>query len=115
MHELSIAQSILSIAENAAPENPKAVITSVGLQIGELSGIEIDSLKFALSIIRKDTILQEATLDIEIIKGEAECSTCKTTFAVPCYGICCPNCSSYSMKILKGKELRVLNIVVDEE
>ena len=45
MHELSIAQSILAIAENAAPKNSNAVVTSVGLQIGELSGIEIESLE----------------------------------------------------------------------
>lgn len=114
MHELSIAQSILTIVEKAAPKTPKAVITSVGLQIGELSGIEIDSLKFALSIIKKDTILEGATLDIELVRGEAECSACKTIFTLPSYGTCCPNCSSYSMKILKGKELRVLNIMVDE-
>ena len=53
MHELSIAQSIISIAENAAPKDHSTHITSVGLQIGELSGIEIESLKFALSVIKK--------------------------------------------------------------
>jgi len=53
MHELSIAHSILSIAENAVPENSKAFVTSVGLQIGELSGIEIESLEFAFSVIKQ--------------------------------------------------------------
>lgn len=114
MHELSIAQSILDIAEKAAPQGSKAVITSVGLQVGELSGVEIDALQFALSIIKKDTLLDKADLRIDVVKGEAECRQCQTVFAVPSFGTCCPRCSSYSMNILKGRELRVLNIVVDE-
>ena len=114
MHELSLAQSILSIAANAVPEDSKAVITKVGLQVGELSGIEIDSLEFAFSVIKADTPLRNAELNIQIIKGEAACVECKTIFPVRSFGICCPECKSYSMKILKGREMRVLNIVVDE-
>jgi hydrogenase nickel incorporation protein HypA/HybF len=114
MHELSIAQSILSIAGNAVPENSNAVVTGIGLQIGELSGIVVESLEFAFSVIKADTILQYAELNIQIMQGEAACTECKTIFPVSSYGICCPQCKSYSMKILKGREMRVLNIVVDE-
>lgn len=114
MHELSIAQSILSIAENAVPKDNKAPVTAIGLQIGELSGIEIESLKFAFSIIKSDTILNKSELAIEIIKGEAACTECKTVFPISTYGTCCPECKSYSMKIIKGREMKVLNIVVDE-
>lgn len=114
MHELSLAQSILSAAENAVPENSIAVVISVGLQIGELSGVEIESLEFAFSVIKADTLLQNAELNIQIIKGEAACAECKKIFPVSSYGISCPQCKSYSMKILKGREMRILNIVVDE-
>ena len=113
MHELSIAQSILSIAENAAPQN-NAAVTSVGLQIGELSGVEIESLKFALSVIKENTVLEKADLDIEIIKGEAQCTDCKNVFPMHYFGSCCPQCGSYFVKVLKGREMKVLNIVVDE-
>lgn len=114
MHELSIAQSIIHIAENAVPPDCRAPVTSIGLQIGELSGIEIESLKFAFSVIREDTRLDKAELAIQIINGEAECSSCGTIFPIISFGTCCPGCGSYSMKILKGREMKVLNIVVDE-
>ena len=114
MHELSIAQSILSIAENAAPKNNGAVVTSIGLQIGELSGIEIDSLKFALSVIKEHTVLERADLDIEVVKGEAQCTECKTVFPMSYFGSSCPKCGSYFVRVLKGREMKVLNIVVDE-
>jgi hydrogenase nickel incorporation protein HypA/HybF len=113
MHELSIAQSILSIAENAAPKS-NAVVTSVGLQIGELSGIEIDSLKFALSVIKEHTVLEKANLRIEVVKGEAQCTDCNTIFPMSYFGCCCPKCGSYFVKVLKGREMKVLNIVVDQ-
>lgn len=115
MHELSIAQSILSIAENAAPKNEHITITGINLQIGELSGIEIEALKFAMSVIKKDTILENAELNIEVIRGEAECPQCRTVFPMHYYGASCPNCNNYFITVLKGREMKVLNIVVDEE
>lgn len=114
MHELSVAQSILSIVEGAAPKIPDATITKVNLQIGELSGIELEALKFALSITQKHTILENAEFDIEVIRGEAECPQCKTVFPMHYYGCCCPTCKNYFIHVLKGREMKVLNIVVDE-
>jgi hydrogenase nickel incorporation protein HypA/HybF len=114
MHELSIAQSILVIAGKALPENNTALVTGIGLQIGELSTIEIDSLVFAFSVIRADTKFNKAELEIEIIPGEGACSDCNTIFPLKAYGIPCPQCKSYSINILKGKEMKVLNITVDE-
>jgi hydrogenase nickel incorporation protein HypA/HybF len=113
MHELSIAQSILQIAEKAAPKNSNG-ITGVGLQIGELAGIEISALRFALSIIKEDTVLAKADLNIEIIKGEAECMECKEVFPMNIFGTCCPNCGSYRSKILRGREMKILNLVIDD-
>ncbi|MGE5520406.1 MAG: hydrogenase maturation nickel metallochaperone HypA [Candidatus Dadabacteria bacterium] len=114
MHELSIAQSILSIAEAAAPKNNNAEITAIGLQIGELSGIEISSLEFALSVIKENTVLHNAKLNIEVIKGEAQCSICNAIFPMNSIGIGCPTCGSYHVNITKGREMRVLNLLVDE-
>lgn len=114
MHELSIAQSIISIAKNAMPEKSKAMISAVRIQVGELSGIEIDSLQFSYSIIKSDTILQNAILDIEVVKGEAICNSCHHQFFLQAFGNTCPECNGYSLQILKGKEMRVVNIVVEE-
>lgn len=114
MHELSIVQSILSIAGKAILPNNTAVVTGIALQIGELSTIEIDALRFAFSVIKADTLFSEAELEIEIIKGEAACNDCAAHFPLPSYGIPCPSCGGYSMTVLKGKEMKVLNITVNE-
>jgi hydrogenase nickel incorporation protein HypA/HybF len=114
MHELSLAHSILSIAENAVSGNPGARITGIGLQIGELSSIEIESLEFAFSVIKSGTVLENAVLNIEIVKGEAECTDCKNIFPISSFATSCPKCNSYAVKILRGREMRVLYLELDD-
>jgi hydrogenase nickel incorporation protein HypA/HybF len=114
MHELSIAHSIISLADNALSEKCKGVVTRVDLEVGELSGIEIESLEMAFSVIKTDTFLENAKLNIQVIKGKAACAKCKTIFPLHAYGKCCPECNSYSIKVVRGTELRLLDIVVDE-
>lgn len=112
MHELSIAQSILSIAGKAAP--PGGVITGVNIQVGELSSIEADALRFAFQAIKEDTILNKADLNIEIIPGEAECLDCHSVFHLHGYGTYCPHCRGFALKITKGREMKVLSITIEE-
>lgn len=114
MHELSIACSILSIAEKAAPAGSDAIVSAIHLQIGALSGIETDALTFAFSVIREDTILKHAELIIERIPGEASCLQCGAVFPVDGYGCSCPHCESNRLKILSGKEMRVISLTVEE-
>jgi hydrogenase nickel incorporation protein HypA/HybF len=114
MHELSIAQSIISIAESAIPKDAAATVSAVRIQVGELSGIETESLQFSFSIIKANTILQNAELEIETVEGEAVCNTCNHIFHLRSFGNTCPQCNGYSLHILKGKEMKVMNIVVDE-
>jgi len=112
MHELSIAQSILTIAQIAAP--PDGIITGVNIQVGELSSIEIESLKFAFTAIRDETVLQKADLNIDIIPGEAQCADCNNIFHLPAFGHPCPRCQGFSLKILRGREMKVTSLTVED-
>lgn len=114
MHELSIAHSILSIAERSLPPNAAGQITAVNLQVGELSGIETEALVFAFSAIRSGTVLEAAELNIETIPGEAKCADCDTVFPLHSFGTACPHCQGYLLNILRGKELKVLSLTVEE-
>jgi hydrogenase nickel incorporation protein HypA/HybF len=114
MHELSLAQSIIEIVEKSVPEDFNQRIVSVHLDIGQLSGIEIDALTFAFSIIRKDTLLGNADLIITRIHGLARCRECGHEFELNEYGNPCPLCQSYSLQILQGKEMKVLHISVED-
>jgi hydrogenase nickel incorporation protein HypA/HybF len=114
MHELSIAHSIMSIAERSLPAGSDGMITGVNIQVGELSGIETEALLFAFSAIKSGTVLEAAELNIETIPGEARCSDCDTVFPLPSFGTPCPQCQGYLMNIIQGKELKVLSLTVEE-
>lgn len=71
MHELSIALSIVDLADEQAKKAHACKIIEIELDIGTLSGIEVDALNFALEIAAKDTLLETAAVKINrIIKGK---------------------------------------------
>lgn len=113
MHEISIAQSIISLAEKAAASQ-NAVISGVDLEVGELSGIEVEALRFSFSIIKEQSALKDAELNVLITKGEAECEQCREVFPCPSYTSSCPNCHSYLKKITRGADMKVLSITLDD-
>lgn len=107
MHELSIALGIVKIAEvETAKANAKKV-AKIELEIGVLSGIEIDSLNFVWELAVKETVLEQAKKEITIVKGIGKCIDCDTEFELKNVYDTCPNCKSYCKGILQGKELRV--------
>jgi hydrogenase nickel incorporation protein HypA/HybF len=112
MHELSIAQSIVELAEREARNHQAISIEEVELEIGALAGIEWVALEFALESAIKGSLLEEARIVRLQIDGEGRCGDCESLFPVENIFTACPICSSYAVKIIKGKELRIKSIVV---
>ena len=63
MHEFSIAQSIIDIAEEIATKEKADQIQSIDIEIGALSGVVLDALEFALKITVGGTILGESQIN----------------------------------------------------
>lgn len=112
MHELSIALSIVDIAEKETAKVEAKKVSLIELEIGTLAGIEFDSLDFVWPSAVKDTVLENAEKKIKIIRGEARCSDCETIFKLDNIYDACPNCGSYLKGILKGKELLIKSLEV---
>ena len=113
MHELSLAQSILSIAAKVLPPEETDVVTAVVVQVGALSGVEPEALLFAFDAIKGEGRLAHAALQLEHIPGEALCRSCDTRFSIPDYTTPCPACGGYNRSIVQGKEFRVLRLEVE--
>jgi hydrogenase nickel incorporation protein HypA/HybF len=112
MHELSIAQSIVELAEQQAGSHNATIIEELELEIGKLAGVELQSLEFALERAVKGTMLSEARIIRHNINGEGRCGDCEAVFPVDTLFSPCPHCGSYAVRIIKGKELRIKSIVV---
>ena len=111
MHELSIIQNIIEIAEEtAARQPPPAKLDAIVLQIGELAGVEIDTLEFLWTAAVDGTVLQHANCTIQRVPAEALCADCQTRFPIQKRHDPCPNCGSHWLDISGGEELRVRTI-----
>jgi len=78
MHETSIALSILAAVEDVFRSTPGARrVTRIRLQIGMLSLIDPDALRFALRVVSRGTPTEDAEIDIEIVKPRFRCRGCE--------------------------------------
>jgi hydrogenase nickel incorporation protein HypA/HybF len=107
MHELSIALGIVKIAEDETAKVNAKTVTKIELEVGVLSGVELDSLNFVWESAVKSTVLEKAEKHVTVIGGKGKCIDCDTIFDMENIYDCCPNCNSNFKGILKGKELKV--------
>ncbi|HEY4897283.1 MAG TPA: hydrogenase maturation nickel metallochaperone HypA, partial [Solirubrobacteraceae bacterium] len=70
MHELSIAQSILSVAERHSGGRR---VRAVEVKVGYLRQVVPDSLRFAFELVSVGTPLEDAELRIEHVAAAARC------------------------------------------
>ncbi|HOH83360.1 MAG TPA: hydrogenase maturation nickel metallochaperone HypA [Bacteroidales bacterium] len=110
MHELSIATSIIEIAEDFARSHQAEKISRIEIEVGQLSGIVKESLVFALELAVKNTVLESAEVVITEIPGKSICQACKHEFDNPDWYTPCPECQSMNTEITAGKELQIKSI-----
>lgn len=115
MHEVSLAGGILNIAEDAARRERFARVTLLRLEAGALSGVEPRALRFALEALAPGTVLRDARIEIDTPPGLAWCMPCGATVTLAARGDACPRCASYQLQPTGGTELRVLDMVVEDE
>lgn len=113
MHELSIALSIVELAEGEAKKANASLISKVEVEIGTMAGIDADALLFAWDSVTQGTIAQQSALVINSIQAEARCLECGKDFPVENFFVQCPDCGNYRYQFTKGKELRISSLIVD--
>lgn len=119
MHELSIAMSIVDMAEEevekASERHGGARVTAVHLKLGPLSGVVKMALENAFSLAREGTTLADAVLIVEEIPIVAFCPTCQAERTLPTMqSFRCPVCQTPVSDIRHGRELEVVALELDE-
>jgi hydrogenase nickel incorporation protein HypA/HybF len=115
MHEASIVLSLLDTLTDRCREEGYRSIESVRIKIGMASGIMPEAIVFAFEAAKQDTIAGDARLFIETVPVGGSCNDCGTDFEVnEAYVVNCPICGSVSFRILKGYELDIVEMEVNE-
>ena len=108
MHELSIAMSILDMAEEEAGRR-SAEVDAIYVKLGALSGIVKEALLSAYDLARTETTLETAQLVIEEVPVMIYCPRSQAPRSVPSIQqLSCSECATPSAEILQGRELQVV-------
>jgi len=115
MHELSIAMSIVDIASRQAEAASAEIVSQIELDIGTLSGIEYESLEFALSVAKKDSMLEFTHFKINRIEPLCECRACDHLYSPGSDFGPCPNCGKHEPEFIRGRELQIKSLLVEQK
>jgi hydrogenase nickel incorporation protein HypA/HybF len=113
MHEMALCESVLQIVEATARRHGAARVKTVRLEIGELSHVEPEAMRFSFQVVTRQSIAADATLEIDHVPGSAWCMQCSAVVAIARRGEGCPTCGSYQLQVTGGEELRVKDIEID--
>lgn len=113
MHEMSLAEGVVQIIEDAAREQGFSKVKAVFLEIGWLSSVEPDAMAFCFDAVSRGTIADGAKLEIIEVPGRGECLSCGKNVEIGAVFDPCPKCGGYPVHPTEGTEMRVRELEVD--
>ncbi len=114
MHELSIAMSIVELAEEEA-ELRGVQVNAVHLKLGALSGVVKEALLSCYEMACENTPLQGSVLLVEDVPVVIFCPSCQAQRPLTSMQLfCCPECGTPCAEIVRGKELEVVALEIQE-
>ncbi len=113
MHELSVTEDILRIANNHAAQAGATRITAIHLVIGEIASFIDDSIQFYFDILSPGTLAEGAQLVFHRIPTRFRCRACGQEFQPEGNDWRCPQCGALGGEVIAGKEFFVESIEVE--
>lgn len=113
MHEMAISESIVDILEAEAGRQNYARIKRVWLEIGPLSGVETDALRFTFDVVTRGTLAENAVLEIIATEARAWCLPCEKSVSITQRFDACPQCGGYQLQMTSGDEMRIKELEVE--
>ena len=115
MHEASLAGGVLRVVEQSAAAEGFARVTMLRLEVGQLAGVEMRALQFALESIAPGTLLDSARIEYVESPGVAWCLPCGQRSPLARRGDPCVHCGGYQLQPVEGTEFRVSEMLVEDE
>ena len=111
MHELGIVFHIIKSVEEIGAQNELTKVSSVTLELGEVSGIVpeylTDCWKWAAP---KSELLAGSELRVEQVDAVTYCEDCGKTYPTVQYAKICPHCGSDKTYLVTGNEVSIKEI-----
>ena len=107
MHEMALAEEVLQIVQEAARREGVSRVSALWLEVGQLSSVEPEAMRFCFDAVARGSIAADARLEILVAPGRAWCNACATSIALTALGEACPHCGGYDLRITDGEQMRV--------
>lgn len=113
MHELALAANVIQIVEEQAEVERFSTVAEIHLEVGRLSGVEPDALRFCFEAIRRDTLAADAKLVLTVVPGLARCRACEMDCELDNHFDPCPACGAFGLEVLSGNTMRITGLEVE--
>jgi hydrogenase nickel incorporation protein HypA/HybF len=115
MHELSIAMSIVEMAQEESQQRVGMQITAVHLKLGALSGVVKEALLCSYDMACEGTALSGSRLIVEEVPVVVFCPKCQAQRHLSSLQLfCCAECGTPTSEIVQGKEIEVVALEIEE-
>jgi hydrogenase nickel incorporation protein HypA/HybF len=112
MHEAGLMQNVLEMSLEQARTHKATRIDAINIKIGMLSGVVPDALEFAFEAMKKDTIAENARLNVDYAPVVCWCRGCEKEFKPENFSSICPECGKNDIEIRSGLEMNLVSIEV---
>ena len=112
MHEISLCENIREIIEEQAKRDGFSRVNRVWLEVGPLSCVEPDALRFGFDVVMRGSVAQGASVKITTPLAKAHCLACQTTVQIQQRYDPCPTCGAGPMEIIQGDAFKISKLEV---
>ena len=111
MHELGIVFHVMKAIERVGEEKGLSRVSSVTLELGEVSGVVAKELTDCWNwAVKKSPLLKEAVLVTETVPAVTLCERCGAAYPTVPWGRTCPSCGSGQTHLIRGNETNIKEI-----
>lgn len=115
VHELSIVEALIEQVERELERSGRgARVVRLNLEIGRLSGVCPDSLRFAWELVSPETPLAGAELCIAEPPAVCACGQCGARTELDDLAFTCPKCGSTEVTIEGGQQMLLQTIELED-
>ena len=110
---MSVATGIIKVLGGKLAELKPCKLKALHLSLGELSGIDRDSLSFALDTLLADAGYDGLEIRFELTPATFKCSACNWQGRLKSFTLVCPECDGRDLDIVAGQDVTLERIEVE--
>ena len=112
MHEMSLCENIREIIQEQAAKDGFTRVSRVWLEVGPLSCVAPDALRFGFDVVMRGSVAEGATVEITTPNAKARCLACQKVASIQQRYDPCPQCGAGPMEMIQGDELKISKLEV---